>query len=335
MNTSQYCTLTNNRSDLNSGHGFYAFGSRYHVLDGNTSFENGQHGFRLQGSSHENVLINNLAQDNDQTGFSIYESDSAVLRLNRSLSNDLYGFELYDAPFTVMTRNTIDSNTSYGLYITIAATLYCTVEKNNFVPSVYADRIDSSVYNNAGIAFDLKNNYWWGTNEDSMTAAINGPGEDSTPFIPYRLNKIDTAITADTIAPAIPDGVTADTSVYGQITITWPGVYLNEDSTVMADFDYYAIYRAGDTQVPLADWYESAWLMDYGDTTFVDTTVLPGETYYYRITCVDNHTPWENESWFSDTVTVIAAGGFVDNGNMTVKSAVGEGTTFTIQLPKA
>ena len=44
-------------------------------------------------------------------------------------------------------------------------------------------------------------------------------------------------------------------------------------------------------------------LLDTGpltsDTWFTDTTVALGQTYYYRVTGVDNSAPWENESFFS------------------------------------
>ena len=42
-----------------------------------------------------------------------------------------------------------------------------------------------------------------------------------------------------------------------------------------------------------------------GDTDFIDTGVIFGNTYYYSVTAYDNHNPNENQSWYGTELPVV------------------------------
>ncbi|MBP7651774.1 VCBS repeat-containing protein [Candidatus Dependentiae bacterium] len=117
---------------------------------------------------------------------------------------------------------------------------------------------------------------------------------------------------ADTIAPAPPVIVSADTSLPGQIYLIWTKPLLNSNGIALINTDTdlygYKIYRA-DTLFP-ANWNNCliAIISDKDDTDYIDLTVTGGNTYYYRITAFDSsvrkNNSFNNESEFSDIMTL-------------------------------
>ncbi|HPN32358.1 MAG TPA: right-handed parallel beta-helix repeat-containing protein, partial [bacterium] len=118
-----------------------------------------------------------------------------------------------------------------------------------------------------------------------------------------------TAAGADTIAPNAITTISADTSVGGQITISWdtPAYSGTLGGTGLAGFH---IFRANINQLTNGDtnnWYSLLIkTVSASETSWIDTTVASNTSYYYRVTAFDSHIAngktFYNESWYSPTV---------------------------------
>jgi len=101
--------------------------------------------------------------------------------------------------------------------------------------------------------------------------------------------------TYQDLPPAVPHGLTA-TPTDSQITLLWR---FNHE----ADFNHYNLYR--DTLPILSPNPTLLHAVIATDSTYTDTSITTGQTYYYRLTALDNHM---NSSELSNEISVFASG---------------------------
>jgi len=108
------------------------------------------------------------------------------------------------------------------------------------------------------------------------------------------------------LPPAPPHGLTA-TPTDSTIALLWRG---NHES----DLNHYNLYR--DT-LPIASASPALlYAVVAADSTYTDTSIAAGQTYYYRLTALDNHM---NTSGLSSEVSVLASG--ISSGDPITPSA--------------
>ncbi|MBI4178528.1 right-handed parallel beta-helix repeat-containing protein, partial [bacterium] len=274
------CTITLNTNTNNRGDGFYDNGGA-------------------------NVYTRNISTNNRGSGF-YFDLTSQPLRASHNLSsnNDTYGFYVKGSNVNFQ-QNSADSNASYQIYIA-GASSSDTFQKNNIRSS--PTNPDSGVYNgstNATNKFTFSRNWWGDTDEAKIKAKIyQASNGDSVIWSPYRFGEVDTAAGADTTAPQVPAGsITLDTGTEGQITVTWALPNINEETNGgNVAFNGVKVYRLRNTP-DTTHWANAlVWTAGAADTSWVDTSVVWNDTYYYRLTARDTHT-FVNESFFTDTRT--------------------------------
>ncbi|MFB6344903.1 MAG: right-handed parallel beta-helix repeat-containing protein, partial [bacterium] len=291
-------TVSNNISKNCASEGFFVAGSD-NVLKGNTSKSSGASGGIEINSGTNNVLKNNVSKNGAGAGFYLFSDNNRVV-YNVSTGNDTGAIEIANAAYNYVASNRFHSNSGYEVRLT-GTSFSDTVMRNNILPS--SPNPDSGLTNTSGNSHKITRNYWGVTDEDTLEIRID---DTLSNFRPYRLGKVDTGVGADSIAPASPTSDTA-LSQSGQIEVRWDKVTQDEDGSLL-DFTggEYRVYR--DTTGTVTDWKSNAQLIhtsvagDASDTGYTDTDVNQTQTYYYRVTAVDNHTP-ENESFFSDTIS--------------------------------
>ncbi|MFB6357139.1 MAG: NosD domain-containing protein, partial [bacterium] len=228
-------------------------------------------------------------------------------------------------------QNLIRNNSQWGVSIQ-GTSSGDTIIRNNIYPST--TNPDSGLENTSGNNHRITRNYWGVTDEDTLGIRVDDPIND---FRPYRFGKVDTGINGDSIAPATPGSDTVISKISERMDVRWKEVTEDEDSSTL-NFLTYRVYRAHADSLPMSDWKNNATLVTNTDndgdannsptdTGIIDTNVVAGDTYHYRITAVDNKSP-ENESFFSDTVTAVAK--FWDTGAVTLSSNHSAGADVTM-----
>ncbi|MBI4179534.1 right-handed parallel beta-helix repeat-containing protein [bacterium] len=295
-------------SDGNLSHGFMLISSSHNSLTGCTAIAVKGSGIYLT-SADSNLISNCFSQLNGwqseiSSGIYLGSSHGNSILNSHVSGNRNHGIQLYMSTNNIMIQNTSDSNNLYQIYVDTGSTsnIY---EKNNILPGYLHP--DSGVLSNSSESNILFARCWWGTT-DEMAIKIMVGGEQSTSdsiiFVPYRLSQVDTSIDADTTAPGVPANVVLDTSVAGEITLTWTIPTINEETnggTVgYAGLKVYRLKNQPDT----SNWGNSAnlvWVAGAADTSWTDTTVAGGNTYYYRLSSLDGSSI-VNQSFFTDTV---------------------------------
>jgi len=111
----------------------------------------------------------------------------------------------------------------------------------------------------------------------------------STPAVTPVLNSVSISYTTlDTIPPSVPINLSAQAG-HSSVILTW-------EANSEVDLSNYKIYRT--TQ---SGSYESPWIKEVSSnlTSFIDSSVVSGGTYYYKISAVDSS---YNESELSDEI---------------------------------
>jgi len=146
----------------------------------------------------------------------------------------------------------------------------------------------------------LINNYWQTTDSGTIKNRLINTGGGNLLYMPYRLTEIDTGENGDTIAPAAPDTVGVSVFILG-CTVSWSATNTNEEiGGVLTDLGGYKIYRSNNAET--SNWGAAIAIVSAGVLQYVDTNIVSGETYYYRVTAFDGHSPYPNESWYSDSI---------------------------------
>ncbi|MBI4178053.1 right-handed parallel beta-helix repeat-containing protein, partial [bacterium] len=302
LNTSSGNTVSNNTVNSNSaGSGIYLLTSASNnTVNGNFAGSNGYGIFVSTGSN--NRLTANTTASNTLSGIVLASTADNRLSHNMSHSNSIHGLYLNGGLDNTLTQNEARSNTQYQIYIDAGAARDTAV-KNNIMPS--ATNPDSGVGNYSTAAankFTFTRNWWNTTDETRIRSMIyQASNGDSIIWSPYRLGVVDTAAGADTTAPGLPTSVTIDTPAGGKITLTWVIPTINEETNGGAvGFGGVRIYRLRNT-VDTTHWANTlVWTAGATDTTWTDTGVAGGDTFYYRLTSRDA-AAYLNESFFTDT----------------------------------
>lgn len=300
--------------------------------DGNTLFNN-----RCLGSSTAALGVaagcdNNEMDSNLLTGSVCYGLDAAGTgnryTRNRIVGNASYGIAANNAPVDCrfegnriadnrdhgiflnsgsslgFYQNDIDSNLGYQVYLG-NTTDRDTFAQNNFRAS--AANPDSWVALNLGNAFVFKSNWWLATDSALVRAKMNGAFPGLLTYLPYRLGAADTTMGADTIAPAAPDTVAAVALDSTTIEVSWsPVVSDAEWSSYAVNLIGYLVYRA-----PSSD--STSWTVvntaGAATTSIIDSALDPFTAYAYRVTALDNASPWVNQSFYSDSIATAKTAG--------------------------
>ncbi|MBI4179568.1 right-handed parallel beta-helix repeat-containing protein, partial [bacterium] len=335
-------TLSDNMSSSNSSSGInLGTSSNGNTITGNTTNSNTNYGIDLASSSVNTTVSNNTANSNTSAGI-VAQTGNNTLTGNTANSNTDYGIWVDGGNANVIRGNVARSNASAGIRLNISDTNSVTLNevsgsdtgiwiagssRNNEIQKNNIGGV-SYLHNQSGLTQTITRNWFGATDEVTIAAKVS---DTANAFRPYRLTKVDTASGADTTAPALPTGVTLDTSAAGQIKITWTIPAINEETNGGAvGFGGLNIYRLVNL-VDTTNWANSVNLVKQTastDTTWTDTTVTAGNTYYYRLTSKDA-AAFLNESFFMDTrVTKPAYAGPVWYVNDTVTT----GDSFTYQV---
>ena len=293
-------TIINNTANSNSQDGIFINASTAITITGNTVQSNLINGIDAAGGNTGLLIADNIARSNTQHGIYLSASADLTARNNFVRFNAQAGILLEFAESIVISQNDVSGNDT-GIWITGDASNNL-ILKNNISGNTV-----SNLYNQSGVAQTLARN-WWGTS-DEVTIAEKIADPSGSVWRPYRLELVDTAAGADTVAPESPSSVTLDTSTPGQITLTWVNPTINEDSDLgTVGFAGLNIFRLVN-QPDSSNWSDGIYVVRQTtalETTWIDTDVTGGNTYYYRLTSKDT-APFVNESFAMDTYWATAA----------------------------
>jgi parallel beta-helix repeat protein len=318
-------TITNNISSSNNfggvGYGVTMSASSNNTVSGNALNSNGSFGVEISSNSAGNIVTDNFCSSNTQSGFSLTLGSSNLIARNVANSNLQNGIDLFNSSGNRVINNTFNGNTRSGIRINSASsnTIHQneinsnetgvhllgsssgnTISKNNVTSNII-----NHIYDQNPGAETLARN-WYGTTDSA--AILAKFGDTAATFLPFRLGLVDTAPLADTVAPKAPDTVTATAIDSTRIRIDWTAVITSEEVETTVGLNGYRVYRSATSDTGL-------WILraDVGPATatFTDSQLTPAATWYYRVTSVDNHAPFENQSFFSDSVAGATTNGLV------------------------
>ncbi|HBW47773.1 TPA: hypothetical protein DEF17_07570, partial [bacterium] len=192
--------------------------------------------------------------------------------------------------------NEANNNTQYQIYIETGS-FNLTISKNN-IGAGGTGGVDVNI-----ASATLERNWWSTKDTTALYARISGTGKSSADFTPFRLGAVDTVTATDTVAPQAPDTVSAVSPGAETATITWSEVTADEEADDNPpNLTKYLIYRST-TSDP------TEWILKMeassGSTSATDSGLTPGTVYYYRVTAIDNVSPYRNESFYSDSIASI------------------------------
>ncbi len=323
------CTVAGNMVSGSGSNGIGVYGGANNALSGNSVMAGSDVGIALCATA--TTLVENNTLTGNLQGLLAELSDNNLVRHNLISNNTMLGVADTGSFGNFYYANDLTGNDSGQFYIDGMST--CTATANNI--GLGGDV--RAVVMSAGGPLGFQRNYWGTADESSIAMQIGGGAAGQLQWQPYRLDAADTTPGADVVAPGIPAGLAADTPTPGSVTLSWNEVVLNEDGGACSDLAAYHLYRTGDS--PTTNWRGAFHAAVGTETTYVDTMVVPGMTYRYRVTAVDNHNPYANESFFSDTIVVIAAAAsdtmalaFVDATYTTPVSSYAAGDTAYLKL---
>lgn len=296
LRTNAYGNLVRNNVAYNKrNYGFLVQGNS-NWIDSNVARICQDGGFWLGSAGDTNLVTGNLADRTFGVGFQVDRAGN-ILRSNHARENLSHGFRVIGQG-NWLRQNLADSNLGYGLAI-VAGNL---LDRNAIRTSLV--RTDSGLLADTNLAVDASRTWWFTTDSGAIKNRIWGRGRDSVLYTPFRQGIADTASAGDTVAPAAPSGIAAD-SPNGVIRLTWAAPTLNEDSSATPGVSLYRVFRsrAADT----TDWGAAV-----GETTalvFLDTGAASDTDYYYRVAAVDAATV-PNASFYSG---IVRGRGLVDN----------------------
>ncbi|HNW92366.1 MAG TPA: right-handed parallel beta-helix repeat-containing protein, partial [bacterium] len=239
----------------------------------------------------DNCFYSNTIEQCSSVGI-ILRSNCARNRFvgNILRNNSGGGINLNGATSSYLVQNYADSNGNTGYSGIMAGD---TFYKNNWRRSphnaAYAVGFSSS-------QVDARYNYFGSTDSSYINAALSG----GAPWQPFRLGFVDTDPLADTVAPAAPTAVSV-VGFPGGCTVAWTPAGRNEETgSDVTDTAGFRIYRSTVSDTTCWQWVGTAAATA---TAFADSGGMAStSSYYYRVTCYDNHAGWPNESYYSDSI---------------------------------
>ncbi len=285
--------LENNYSRGAGSDGFKILDADFNVLSGNKAETSTFSGFAVMGGSYANVFSGNACTRAATSGFHIEQGGNQFYS-NRA-SNCSAGYTLIAVSNVVLVANQADSCSGWSAQVQPGCGSL-TLAKNNFLPAP-GDTNCLSV-NTAGVSVERN---WFGTTDTAaIYGRIGGTERATADYTPFRLGAVDTAIGADTTAPRAPDTVAAVALGPSSIRVTWPSVSADEEADGFATAATgYRVYGS-----PTAD--TTQWILrgsvPVGTHSYDDSGLTSATTYYYRVTSYDNASPFENQSFYSDSI---------------------------------
>lgn len=156
---------------------------------------------------------------------------------------------------------TTDNNGSVNYYIEIA-------RDSDFVNILWRGHVSNA--GETSPPYDLSGKCWW-------RVAAYDPSGNWTAFSDSSSFRVDAA------APAKPTGLTAIAAITGADT----GVRISWNNNTETDLVGYRVYRYGSNDSVAASTLLFGGLIT--DTSRIDTSALPGETYYYFVSAYDSN----------------------------------------------
>ncbi len=281
---------------INSYNAIY-FNNVSNSILSNINIINCKNGIYLNSSNSNSITSNNIT-DNNGYGILLDSSSSNKFYYNKISNNSETGVSLISSSNNQFLMNLINSN-NYQINIS-GNSSNDTFQKNNIISN------NNVVINNTANSHNFNYNYWGTTNSDSLNNFISGTGAVFITKSIFRFSLIDTGINADTIAPVAPQNISADTTNPGEIILSWSASTTNEESGSPVNINGYKIYKSQNSEP--ADWQPPVKIVSSSTTQWIDTDIIEGETYYYRITAFDTHlnngVQFSNESFYSAKLTV-------------------------------
>ncbi len=308
FSNSNYNIISNNKAISNTTAGIYLRTSN-NTVSGNQANSN-MYGIYLNLSSNTNTISGNQMNSNSQYGIYLNSSsNNNIISHNQINLNTNAGIYLYSSSsYNLFFQNDILKNTNYQIDIS-AGSAYDTFLNNNIQTS--SSNPVSAVSYTGATPIDMRYNYWFSSDSQALRNGMQGSGYNKINWQPFSFSQIDTSAGADTIAPDSITNISADTSVSNQITIRW-NIPAYSGSLGGAGLAGYHLFRAKSSELTNGDtsnWYGKLYAtVNYTDTSYTDTDITLGPSYYYRVTAFDSHitngTVFRNESWFSDKVII-------------------------------
>ena len=264
--------------------------------------KNGGAGLILTNGSDSNEFVRLISRLNMDSGITIRNSSGNRIT-NTILSNNLgAGFDLVNTTGNRLFQNTAESNQLYQLSMT-GSVSNDSIQKNNFVTST--TNTDSAFINSTNSNVNVTRNWWTTVDTQEIRNRIVGSGSLNVTYIPFRLGSVDTGLGADTVAPNAPDTVGHELLDSTTVRVLWSQASGSEEAEASASITGYKIYRSKTA--------DTTFWLQFGETnastfTFNDTASVLGETIYYRVTTIDNQTPFVNESFYSDSIHCVRGG---------------------------
>ncbi|MBP7652573.1 right-handed parallel beta-helix repeat-containing protein, partial [Candidatus Dependentiae bacterium] len=312
LSSVSYSAVHDNISKYNSYDGYTIMGSNQNQIYNNIADNNSYYGFNFSTSSY-NYFKNNNSKYNSAAGIYVNSNSNYNSFVSNNISENLtgtgFGFQINDSINNKFIQNTLNSNYSYGYYITGISSAD-TIEKNNWTGS--PANPDSAVYNEVLYNFDFRNNYW-NTSDSSVLSSKFKVLSGNVLWTPFRITEIDTLFSSDTVSPQTPSFAGYDTSVPGQLSIRWSKPVNDEYNNLLglsdSDLSGYNLYRSRYSDTNNWENYIIASIHNPDDTQFIDSGLIIGETYYYRISSFDSHITngkcFYNQSWYSNSYQII------------------------------
>ncbi len=288
-------TIVGNTASGKRNYGFLVQGNN-NIIDSNLARACQDGGFWFGSSGDTNLVTNNLADRTFGNGF-LVERQGNLFRSNHARENSSHGFRV-TGQANWLRQNLADSNLGYGFSVVAGNSLDRNAVRTSLV------RPDSGLFADTLSTLVVARTWWFTTDSAVIRGRIWGRGRDSVVHTPFRLGIADTAANGDTVAPAAPGNLAAD-SPLGVIRLAWTAPTVNEDSSAVPGVALYRVFRARTADT--TDWSSLA-----GETTgleFRDTTAASDTDYFYRVVAVDAASV-ANASFYSG---VVRGRGFADN----------------------
>ncbi|MEK8022767.1 MAG: NosD domain-containing protein [Candidatus Hydrogenedentota bacterium] len=286
-------------------HGFRADNAGANLFQGNVARANRGSGFHCYFTSNDR-FVGNVSMENDSDGFHINQTQQSCFAANYCARNGLNGFQTANVSMgNLIAQNTMEANGRYAFAFSGVCS-GTTLAKNGI--STSTPNPDSGIWNDfpstgmwTGGEVRYRRNWFGSTNADSVSHLIWGPARQAVVHAPFRLGEIDSSQEADTVAPQAPDTVMATTIDSSHICVTWSIAHASEEQETSINLAGYRVYRST-TMNP------SHWILicETAGREFTDSYLGALSTHNYRITAVDAHSPFPNESFFSDSIASAA-----------------------------
>jgi parallel beta-helix repeat protein len=276
--------------------------------------------YALDNGSDFNTFLDNIAVAGNASGFGIRDSrrnifrrnfitkmrvgwaftvdvgsDSNIVENNICVNNSQRGICLTNSAGNIVQGNEIDSSGVYQVYIE-GTSNSSIVRKDNLNSSPYFP--DSGLFNSTASAVDAIRNWWGTTDSSAIKQKIWGSGRGLVSYTPYRLGPVDTALSADTVAPRAPDTVAAVGLTETTVRVSWSTVSASEEAEAALGLNAYRIYRSATADTN--NWTHLGQVAA-GTVAFTDSNLSISTTRYYRVTAMDAAS-YVNESYYSDSI---------------------------------